>query len=249
MNPLSEALARFAGHRTILVASDFDGTLADHGLDLSVATPVPGAEQALNDLSQRAHVTVMLVSGRRLEDLLPRFDSLAGEIVTVGEHGAEWPGRDAEVHPNVAPLAAGLEEITAGVDGALVERKLFGVTVRHRAVAQHRIEQLLDETAGYLREATIDLDPAPRIEFGRGVIDVSLLSTTKGEAVASVKASAHAEAVLYFGDDISDEIVFERMGVTDVGVKVGVAPSRAVFRVETPNGVVEVLEELLSIRQ
>ncbi len=249
MSPLSEALARFAGHRTVLVASDFDGTLANHGRDLAVATPMPGAEQALNELSQRANVTVMLVSGRRLADLIPRFDSLAKEIVTVGEHGAEWPDRDTGAHAAVEPLAAGLEEITAGVGGAIVERKLFGVTLRHRAVAPHRLEQLLDETAGYLREATIDLDPVPRIEFGRGVVDVSLLSTTKADAVESVRTRANAEGVLYFGDDISDESVFERLGASDVGVKVGTAASRATFRVADPDGVVKVLEELLSIRQ
>lgn len=249
MNPLSEALARFAGHRTILVASDFDGTLAEHGLDLSLAEPVPGAEAALNELSRRANVNVMLVSGRRLADLLPRFDSLASEIVAVGEHGAEWMGGATEVDPNVEPLAAGLEEITAGVEGAAVERKRFGVTVRHGTVARPRVEQLLDETAGYLREATYDLDPSPRIEFGRGVIDVSLLSTTKGDAVETVRASSHAEAVLYFGDDVSDETVFERLGVSDVGVKVGVTATRAAFRVEEPVDVVETLEELLSLRQ
>ena len=249
MNRFSDALARFAGQRRILIASDFDGTLAEHVPDLSAVTPVQGAEQALNELSQLPSVTVMLVSGRRLDDLLPRFAGLAGEIVTVGEHGAEWPGREPEAHPYVEILAAGLTEIADGIGGAMVERKLFGVTVRHRAVHRHRVDQLLEEASIYLRETTIDLDPAPRIEFGRGVIDVSLLPTTKGDAVESVKASVGAEAVLYFGDDISDESVFEFMRASDVGVKVGAAETCAQYRIEEPRDVVHALEELLSIRQ
>ena len=216
MTPLSDALSRFAGHRTILVASDFDGTLADHRPELGATTPVPGAESALNQLSRLANVTAMLVSGRRLADLLPRFDALAPEIVTVGEHGAEWPGVEPDVHPHVEVLAVGLEEITAGIDRAIVERKLFGVTLRHGAVEARRVEQLLDETTAYLRETV--LDSVPRVEFGRGVIDVSLLATTTSDAVRTVKESAGAEAVLYFGDDVSDESVFELMGMSDVGV-------------------------------
>mgnify|MGYP001818391442 CR=1 FL=1 len=249
MNQLSEALRRFAGHRTIVIASDFDGTLADHGPDLGAAIPVPGAEQALNELAQRPNVTVMLISGRRLADLLPRFDALVGEIITVGEHGAEWPGTAREAHPYVDLLASGLAEIAAGIEGALVERKLSGVTMRHRRVEQARVEQLLHEAAGFLRETTMDLDPTPRIEFGRGVIDVSLVSTTKGDAVESVRNSKGAAAVLYFGDDVSDESVFEVMRASDVGVKVGVAQSSAAYRVEKPRTVVGVLEELLSLRQ
>lgn len=249
MTPLSDALARFAGHRMILVASDFDGTLSDHGTDLAVAMPVPGAERALNELARLANVTVMLVSGRRLDDLVHRFDALAEEIVTVGEHGAEWPGREREVHPGVAVIAAGLTEITDGIGGAIVEPKLFGVTLRHEAVQQPRVAQLLEEATLFLRETTIDMDPPPRIEFGRGVIDISLSAVTKGDAVETVKASSGAEAVLYFGDDVSDESVFELMGASDVGIKVGTAPTGAQHRVEQPSEVVAALEELLSIRQ
>lgn len=249
MNRLSDALARFAGLRRILIASDFDGTLADHGPDLDAATPVPGAEQALNDLSRLSNVTVMLVSGRRLDDLIPRFPALAGDVVTVGEHGAEWPGRDPVAHPLVDVLAAGLTEIASGVEGAVVERKLFGVALRHRAVEEGRGDQLLEEASIFLRETSTGVDPAPRVEFGRGVVDVSLLSTTKADAVDSVKAQVGADAVLYFGDDVSDESVFERMGSADVGVKVGIAQSSAAFRVGEPRAVVEALEQLISIRQ
>ena len=245
MSLLSEALARFAGHRRILVASDFDGTLADH----ATPTPLPGVEQVLNDLSRLSGVTVMLISGRRLDDLRSRFHSLEGGIVTVGEHGAEWPGSDPEVHPYVEILADGLSEITAEVQGAEVERKLFSLAIKYRAVASHRVGQLLEEAEIFLREAVIDLDPEPRVEFGKGVIDVSLLSTTKGDAVESVRAAVGAEAVAYFGDDVSDESVFEALGAFDVGVKVGASPSRARYRVGEPRSVVSALEELVSIRQ
>ena len=131
----------------------------------------------------------------------------------------------------------------------MVERKLFGVTLRHRTVAPQRVDQLLDEAALYLREVTAGLDPAPRVEFASGVIDVSLLATTKGDAVATVRASAGAEAVLYFGDDVSDESVFELLGPSDIGVKVGAAGTRAGHRLGEPRDVVAALEELLSLRQ
>lgn len=246
---LSDALARFAGHRTLLIATDFDGTLAEYGPDLDDTVPVPGGERALNELARLSNVTVMLVSGRRLSDLLPRFSALSDEIVAVGEHGAEWPGRKPEAHPAIESLAAGLAEITAGIDGAMVERKLFGVTVRHRAVEPNRVSQILEEAAAYLRESTAGFDPTPRVEFGRGVIDVSLVTTTKADAVDSVRQSVGAGAVLYAGDDVSDESVFEILGDVDIGIKVGSAPSRAAYRVAEPRQVVSVLEELAYFRQ
>ncbi len=249
MTQFSDALALFAGHRRILVASDFDGTLSDHGPDLDASAPVPGAEAVINAVARLSNVTVMLVSGRRLGDLLPRFPDLAADVVAVGEHGSEWPDREPTQHPAVERLASGLDEIASAIPGAIIERKLFGITLRHRGVETGRIEQLLEETAAFLREAASDLGMTPRVEYGRGVVDVSLLSTTKGDAVRSVKRTSGADAVLFFGDDVSDESVFEVLGSEDVGVKVGPAPSIARHRVPDPRRVVAVLEELLYLRQ
>jgi trehalose 6-phosphate phosphatase len=239
----------FAGHRRILVACDFDGTLSDHGPDLDAAMPVDGAIDVVNAIARLSNVTFMLVSGRRLDDLRPRFPALAAEVIAVGEHGSEWPGREPTAHPDVDRLVSGLTEIASGVPGAIVEAKLFGITLRHRGVDADRLAQLLEETAAYLRESTGRLDPAPRVEFGRGVVDVSLLSTTKADAVESVRRSASADAVLFFGDDVSDESVFAALGREDIGVKVGSAPSVASYRVPAPRHVVSTLEELLYLRQ
>ncbi len=249
MTPLSDALALFAGHRRILVACDFDGTLSDHGRDLDAAEPVPGAVAAMNAIAELSNVTAMIISGRRLGDLHPRFPDLLSEVIVVGEHGSEWPDLEPTEHPAVERLASGLDEIASAFTGAIVERKLFGVTLRHRGVETGRVEQLLEEAAAFLREAASNLATSPRIEFGRGVVDVSLLSTTKGDAVQSVKLASGADAVLFFGDDISDESVFEVLGTEDVGVKVGSAPSIAGHRVADPRRVVAVLEELLYLRE
>jgi trehalose 6-phosphate phosphatase len=246
---LSEALALFAGHRRILIASDFDGTLSHHGPDLDSVAPVPGAEDVINAIAGLSNVTVMLVSGRRLDDLRPRFPDLAAGVIVVGEHGSEWPDREPTEHPAVDPLVSGLGEIAAAIPGAVVERKLFGLTLRHRGVDVGRVEQLLEETAAFMREAASNLGVSPRVEFGRGVVDVSLLSTTKGDAVQSMRRTSGADAVLFFGDDVSDESVFEVLGSEDVGVKVGPAPSIAHHRVPDPRHVVAILEELLYLRQ
>ncbi|MGH3649194.1 MAG: trehalose-phosphatase, partial [Acidimicrobiia bacterium] len=61
-----------------------------------------------------------------------------------------------------------------------------------------------------------------------------------GDAVRDL--ANRGAAVLYIGDDITDETVFEVLGDADVGIKVGSGPTAAKFRVESVSDVVAILE-------
>jgi trehalose 6-phosphate phosphatase len=58
-----------------------------------------------------------------------------------------------------------------------------------------------------------------------------------------------ADAVLYFGDDVTDEHAFEVMRGHDVSVKVGGGETAARHRVETSEQVAEALRLLVSLRR
>ena len=51
-----------------------------------------------------------------------------------------------------------------------------------------------------------------------------------------------ADAVVYFGDDVTDEDVFTVLTPTDVGVKVGEGATAARYRVEGPEQAAEALD-------
>lgn len=246
---LSEALATFAGHRRILVASDFDGTLSDLVARPEDATPVPGATEVLEALAGAPYVNVVLVSGRRLPDLAARFSTAPAGVGMIGEHGSVRSDSQGSSHPDIDRLVAGLEDLATGIEGAEIEAKLTSVTLHIRNVADDESGPLAERAAAYLSEATARITPRPRVEIGRGVVEVPLSPLTKADAVNDVRRDHGADAVIFFGDDVSDESVFESLGPQDIGVKVGSAPSAARYRLADPRHVVVALEQLAYLRQ
>ena len=85
---LSDALSRTAGANRLLVALDFDGTLASFTEDPADSRPLPAAREALNTLADLPRTTVAIISGRPLEFLRAVVDP-AHRMVLSGSHGAE----------------------------------------------------------------------------------------------------------------------------------------------------------------
>ena len=63
--------------------------------------------------------------------------------------------------------------------------------------------------------------PDIHVTNGKDVIELSLLATDKGAAVDALRAQASASAVLYLGDDVTDENAFAQLHGPDVGIKIG----------------------------
>ena len=246
---LADALRDAAGHRRILIASDFDGTLSEIVPVPDEAGPVEGAVAALSDLAALANVDLLLVSGRRLDDLRARFEGrLPERVLTVGEHGAAWPDRRMDAPEGLDRLADGFRALASTADGAEVEVKHSAVTFHLRNVDERVTERLAEEVLMFARETVDGLDGDARIEEGRGVVEVAFDAADKSHAVLEVKQRTGAGAVVFFGDDTSDEAVFGVLGPEDVGVKVGDGPTAAEFRVSGPAQVIEALELLVFLR-
>ena len=86
---LARRVLSLAGDGRILVASDFDGTLASLVSETGGgATIVPAARRALRRLAVAPDVQVVLLSGRTVLDLAGR--ARVGGIRYLGDHGAEF---------------------------------------------------------------------------------------------------------------------------------------------------------------
>ena len=81
------------------------------------------------------------------------------------------------------------------------------------------------------------------------MIELSLIATDKGAAVNALRTQASASAVLYLGDDITDENAFAQLHGPDVGIKIGVGDTLATYRVDEPIDAVRVLGFLLETRR
>jgi trehalose 6-phosphate phosphatase len=235
---LGTALPRLAARRPLLVASDYDGVLAPLHDDPSAAVPEPGAAEVLARLAGRDGVTVALVSGRGVADL-QETSGLSGPYRFVGSHGAEFDGPlSGELAGRRDALAQQLGPEVAGTPGARLE-------VKPASVAVH-VRQVTDRTAAaaLLDRARELADPALTLKPGKDVLEIAVTDADKGGALQRLRQELGAEAVLYLGDDVTDEDAFGVLGPDDLGVKVGPGETVATGRVADPAAVVALLDAL-----
>ncbi|MDX1449900.1 MAG: trehalose-phosphatase, partial [Acidimicrobiia bacterium] len=210
---MNRALERFAANPEVLVGLDFDGVLAEIVPQPEQASPVDGVAEVLEALVGLDGVRVAAVSGRRRDDLAQRLRPPAG-VILIGEHGADDGVRIDDRPPHYDEVLELLTRLAAEHEGAWVEQKQTGMTLHCRALAP--------ETAAELtRQASAELDllvPGTHAP-GHRVVDVRLTGVTKGDAINRLRQPG--EAVLYIGDDTTDESVFEILHGGDLGVKVG----------------------------
>lgn len=244
---LSDALAEIAGAPVLLVASDYDGVLAPIVVDPAAARPLPAAIEALRQLGALPRTFVALLSGRALAELAA-LSGLGASARLVGSHGAEWStgpvdGLDAERAGVLASVGEAMTGIAGRYSGVLVERKPVSAVLHVRAAARPDAAAATAEL-----EQLLDRWPALRVMHGKEIVEVAVVPADKGSALADLRRSVSADAVLFLGDDVTDEDAFATLGPRDVGVKVGPGSTRAAYRVGTPQDAARVLAELLAVR-
>jgi trehalose 6-phosphate phosphatase len=218
----------------LLVASDYDGTLAPIVSDPALASPHPESIAALNALADTIDTHVAIISGRSLADL-SRHVADTRLALRVGSHGAEFSaGFPTALAPELLQhneqLILAARAIAAQTPGALVEAKPAGVAFHYRNAAPPAaavaIGHLLDAAKPY---------PEIHIQHGKMVIEFSFVRADKGSALNLLRHRLRATAVCFIGDDVTDENAFAALSDGDLGVKVGEGPSIAPYRVaDTP---------------
>ena len=247
------AIDALAGTPRLLVALDFDGTLSELADDPMSVRMTPEARSAVAALVAAPATTVALVSGRSLPDLrvIAEHDD-ESPILLMGSHGAEhWvPGVDARDDPDAAELAlrdrlrAEAERLVADVPGAWIEPKTFGFAVPSRLVEPERRAALHARVDALMaREA-----PAWRRRTGHNIVEYAFRAEGKDTAVAWLRDHVDATAVLFAGDDVTDEDALRSLRPGDVGVRVGAGESAASVRVESIAALADLLTGLAHAR-
>jgi trehalose 6-phosphate phosphatase len=249
---LTGALRELARVKRLLVALDFDGTLAPEVDSPEQARALPEARDAVLRLLALPETRVALVSGRALKSLIAVAD-LPDNTLLVGSHGIELrlddPGdhldlNDAE-RERVDVLHEVLGEVADAIDQVWLEVKPAGFALHTRLATDHnsRVAHLVA-----LSEAKAEVEGLT-VRAGKTVLEFSVRSTTKGEAVEHLRRYTHADAVFYAGDDVTDEDAFAALMPHDVGVKSGPGATEAAFRVAGPREVAAVLSALATFRE
>ncbi|GIG24009.1 trehalose-phosphatase [Cellulomonas denverensis] len=244
---VAAALDRIAARPPLLLALDFDGTLAPLQDDPERSRMSPAAAGALAELAARPDlVRVALVSGRALADLY-RLASPPEGTVLIGSHGAERArvsghGLDRQdirlddaQAARLTELAARMQAVARGRDGVWVETKP-AAAVLHTRLADSAIRAAAEAEA-----LEIGAELGSAVLHGKNVVEVSVLTADKGSAITALRAELGAGAVLYAGDDVTDEHALAVLGADDLGVKVGEGDTAARYRVADPDALTAVL--------
>jgi trehalose 6-phosphate phosphatase len=239
----------------LLVAVDFDGTLAPIVPRPDEAALPSAARVALQRLARRHDTDLAIVSGRALEDLRPRI-GIAG-IYYAGNHGLEIEGPGLqEIHqeaalarPRISACAAKLRTGLAQEQGVSLEDKGLTLSIHYRLApdpaAEDRIRGLVQRCAAAL--------PGLRTTEGKKVIEVRpAVEWDKGRALRFLldildAGSATATPALFVGDDRTDEDAFRALRGRGDGIVVAPAPppgTAATAYLSSPEQVATLLEAL-----
>ncbi len=245
---LRAAIGRIARVPQLLVACDYDGTLAPIVEDPSKAVPLPESVAAVRALAALPQTTVAVVSGRALRDLAA-LSRLPSEVHLVGSHGSEFDiGFVERLSPELIAvrtrLRDALREIAASHPGVRLERKPASVAVHTRGVDPQVAAAVIEAVRG--GPATWD---GVTVTQGKEVIELSVVATHKGTAVDQLRTQLSASAVLFIGDDVTDENAFGNLHGPDVGIKIGPGETKAQYRVAEPLEAARVLGLLLETRR
>jgi trehalose 6-phosphate phosphatase len=237
LEPLEDALAKVAASDRLLVALDFDGTLAPLEDEPMNARALPDAAAAVAALAALPNTPVAYVSGRSLHDLREIAEhSDDSPIYLAGSHGAEFwvPGTgvldtddDEAAHALRDDLRDAMTAELGDLEGVWVEPKTFGFGI-HTRVASAEDAQFARDAADRLVAARA---PHWRRRTGHNIVEYSFRHEGKDSALAALRERLGATAVLFAGDDVTDEDALASLGSQDLGIRVGDGETAASLRV------------------
>ncbi|WP_349826708.1 trehalose-phosphatase [Brevibacterium litoralis] len=259
---LFDALVALARSPRLLVATDYDGTIAPIVAKPTQAYPLPISLVSMRALSALPDTDVAVISGRSLRDLAA-MSRLPREVTLVGSHGSETDidavsALDADQQAALTRIRRIALELAADHPEVFVESKPTGVAVHLRGLDQ------ATRMAAEKAIARIGLEePEAHVVRGKEVADITVVVSSKGDALDALRADTGATAVLYIGDDTSDELALATLGEGDVGVKVvsaavlakaaadglGTVDTRAEHLVPDPRTVALVLTSVFEMRR
>ncbi len=206
LDELAAPLVRLARSGSLLVATDFDGTLAPVVRDPRRARPLPEAAQVLTALALRTPVAV--ISGRDLANLFVQCP-LPG-VLLLGSYGLE-PWQEAGTSPRPLPpsnpsprlrrIADELRESTRDLAGVEVEIKTLGVAVHYRNAPDRHAAAL------ELRRLLSRVSQREELELlrGRRVLELcDRRAGDKGTALVQLLDHISPRGCVFAGDDLGD---------------------------------------------
>lgn len=213
-----------------LLFFDLDGTLAPLGENPERAR-IPAATRRTIAALRRTGAEVVLVSGRSAR-AVARISGTPVDAI-LGDHGARlleggrlqpWLPAD---RVRLQRAARAVKRFLAGRRGIWLERKDRSLAIHLRLPGGHG-HRMVGEVAALLRRMGL------RVLHGNRVLDAQLPGVNKGAAVRRWLRRGRKDAVLYAGDDTTDQDAFRALTPGAVTIAIGRRVPGAAFATRNP---------------
>ncbi|WP_129659321.1 trehalose-phosphatase [Rothia halotolerans] len=252
---IEEELQRIAAADHLLVAMDFDGTLAPFTVNPGESKALPLSQSSLEDIARQPGTHVALISGRPMEFLRKVADP-NGLMLLSGSHGGEFDfsaaGKDSpdlklseEEREALQQACTAVEALVSRYPGSEIEYKPAGVAFHTRPME----DQVYAETAEAEAVRVLKEIPGVHLTPGENVVECAVLSVDKGDAMKMFMDFTDADSTLFAGDDLTDEHALGVLGSEDLGIKVGRAETIARTRLTGPEAMSHALARLAHLRR
>lgn len=216
---LIERLRAIARTPILLIACDYDGTLAELVSDPSKAKAHPLAMAALDRCISMPWTSVAVISGRSVDDLRERLGAVQPQFIA-GSHGAELPESRLTLNGKQAESIASIErivgELARRTSGLRMELKPASVVLHYRDAGKSEGLAAAEAAIG----ACAPLSDV-HVRFGSMVVEFMVTTANKGDALQHARHRCGATGAVFIGDDLTDEDAFRALEAHDVAVHVG----------------------------
>jgi trehalose 6-phosphate phosphatase len=206
------------------LVTDIDGTISPIVARPEEAMVLPEARNALDGLRHKLAL-VGVVTGRSVEDAKHMVG--IDRLTYIGNHGLEvLKDGKAQLVPEAQPWVPRMAHVLNEVSTHLEPSLKRGVIVENKGVTaslHYRLAPDPDKARAALLEilAACEADSDIRVEEGRRVINVlPALMISKGSAVTWIVHEHDLEAIVFFGDDITDVHAFRALDTLRDGKRV-----------------------------
>lgn len=249
----TEVQAAYARASRRLLILDYDGTLVPHADYPHQAAPPLALVRSLQALASEPHNAVVLISGRRAEDLERWFGTIEG-MWLAAEHGAELKPAHSSSWESLRQLVSTdwkstvmpiLEHFVDRTPGSFLEEKKYAVVWHYRMAEPEFGEWLANELVSMLEAMLAETEL--RALRGNKIVEVRPVWANKGELLERLLAAQPEPDFLFAaGDDRTDEDLFERIQGSGWTLHVGPGSTRAAFMVPDFQSVRELLESFVA---
>ncbi len=229
---------------------DYDGTLVGFQKKPELATPDEDLYRILDKLAVKKGNEIVLISGRERKAFTEWFGDKKYSLIT--EHGV-WiksPGSDWKLIEKMnkewkALIRPVIEFYVDRTPGSFIEEKNYSLVWHFRKcdpdLGNIRAIELKDQLTSLIANKNLE------ILEGNKVIEVKNSGINKGRAAVHKITGGDYDFIMAIGDDWTDEYLFEELPQSAYTIKVGMANTKARYKVDTFNDVRKLLAKLAGI--